>query len=714
MPLTVKNYVSDGSVLLAFDMPQPGDDFAGFAIQCTPKGGQPYFLQNRLSLTQGVHSDTPAGQMPWTTSDKAPFQKFYWMHFPETVDQIKQYDYEITAMYFQGGSQDLKKGDSARTSADFTTFGSQYANFTPGFTRGYLSSQAYATKFKNAPIRPVSKTKQMDYDTKPFAPQYEWLGYSARKLVFNMLNEALQDKTIHIDLFAYDLDEPDFIKGIVQLGKEGRLRAFLDNASLHTKKGAVEIDAHKAILAAAGEQNVVQGCFKRFAHCKVMVARRNGAPFKVFTGSANFSVRGLYVQANNCFVINDPKAAGGYGQAFDVAFTQQQQLKSSGKVATAFAKSPIAAGYLDCSGPNLPKFKVAFSPHTSAEVSLGVVSDAIKNAKSSVIFSVMQLGGGGDVMSGLNTLNQRPDIFAYGMTQSAGGVKLFAPGSAQHGAFAAFSYLKGKVPPPFDAEYSGGGGIVIHDKFVVVDFNGDNPAVFTGSSNLAGGGEEANGDSLLAIYDSNLARGFAVEGIRLVDHYHFRMMEAQHPSSDAITLQGPDGQAKKWWAPYYDKADNKYAERVLFSQGHQALVAQVATGTTGASTVVGKAAPATGSATPSIPIPPPVTTSTTTPPAQKPSKGTKSGGGAKKTGGKKKAGSAKKAGAGKKSTKGGKKTGGRKKTTGKKASAGRKTTAAKRRSTTKKSSKKGAGAKKSRGKKGRKTSKSSRSPRKKK
>lgn len=722
MPLTVKSYVSDGSVLLAFDMPQAGDDFAGFAIQCTPKGAQPYLLPNRLSLSQGVHSDTPAGQLPWTTSDKAPFQKFRWQHFPETVDTIKQYDYKITAMYFQSGSQDLKAGDSATTSVDFSIFGSKFPNFTPGFTRGYLSSQAYATKFKNAPIRPAGD-KTMEYDTTSFQPQYQWLGYSARKLAFDMLNEALKDTSIHIDLFAYDLDEPDFIKGIVQLGKEGRLRAFLDNASLHTKKGAIEILAHQAILAAAGPQNVVQGCFKRFAHCKVMVARRNGTPFKVFTGSANFSVRGLYVQANNCFVINDPKAAGGYGQAFDVAFTQQQQLKNSAKVATAFAKSPIAASYLDCSGPGLPNFKVAFSPHTSPDISMSVVADAIKNAKSSVIFSVMQLAGGGDVMNELNNLGNRSDIFSYGMTQAESGkVKLFSPGSEQHGKFAGFAFLQNKVPPPFDQEFSGGAGIVIHDKFVVVDFNGDNPAVFTGSSNLAAGGEQQNGDSLLAIHDPDLARGFAVEGVRLVDHYHFRVMQKEHPSSDPITLQGAGSTEKKWWAPYYDKADSKYSERVLFSQGHQAMVAQVASAGASGSTTAGKATTTTAAST-STTTASAAAPAAKTPAAKKPSKSTKSGGkkaaggkkagGSKKTGGKKPAGK-KKAG-GKKSTTRGKKAGGGKKTGGKRATAGRKSTAGKRGSSKKSgSSKKKSSGSKSRGSKGRKIQKPAHSPRKKK
>lgn len=564
MPLTVNTFVSDGSVLLAFDMPQPDTTFAGFAIQCTPKGAEPYYLLNRLNFTNGVSKNTTPDKRVWTTSDKAPFQKYYWIHFPAEADQVKQFDYKVTAMYFQKG-YGLKAGESAHASVDLSEFASRFTNFTPGFTRGYLSSQAYATGFHNAAIRPAKKS--IDFPTQPFEKQWEWLGYSAGKLVFDFLNECLHDKSIQVDLFAYDLDHPTFIQGVVQLGKEKRLRAFLDDAPLHTKAGAMEILAKKAILGAAGKNNVVSGHFNRFAHNKVMIQKRNGKAVKVLTGSANFSIRGLYVQANNVMVINDPRTAADYEQAFDLAFTQQQKTGSSTKTSTAFKASPIAQKYFDCSGPGLPQFQVSFSPHKAETVSLKSVADAIKGAKSSVIFAVMQLGGGGAVLQQLSTLNSRKDIFAYGMTQSAGGLKLFNPGSDQHGEFAAFSFLNKHVPPPFDVETSGGMGQVIHDKFVVVDFNGAKPAVFTGSSNLAKGGEEANGDNLLAIYDADLATGYAVEGIRLVDHYHFRMLEQQHSDAKPVTLQGPGAAKQAWFAPYYDKTTVKYTARALFGQG---------------------------------------------------------------------------------------------------------------------------------------------------
>jgi len=84
-----------------------------------------------------------------------------------------------------------------------------------GFTCGDLSSQAYADKFKNAPIEPVG-AKTLDYDTAPFQAQYAWLGYHARKMVFGFLQECLADPDVTLDLFAYDLDEPDIVRMLRQ------------------------------------------------------------------------------------------------------------------------------------------------------------------------------------------------------------------------------------------------------------------------------------------------------------------------------------------------------------------------------------------------------------------------------------------------------------------------------------------------------------------
>jgi len=124
------------------------------------------------------------------------------------------------------------------------------------------------------------------------------------------------------------------------------------------------------------------------------------------------------------------------------------------------------------------------------------------------------------------------------------------------------------VPEPFKKETDGGMGMHIHDKFVVVDFNGANPAVFTGSSNLAAGGEEANGDSLAMIEDAAIANMYAIEAIATFDHFHFRKVMQTVKSNDSLGLWYP-GKANApptpWWTSYYDSKDIHMRDRLLFA-----------------------------------------------------------------------------------------------------------------------------------------------------
>ena len=544
--LTAKVYRGDGAAMLAFNLDEKlAKNLAGFSVKRTAPDGKSEYLNNRLHFTSCVTADTKAEELLGHPTNEAPLQKFRWIDIPNEM-MPGDFHYDVTAMMFDAGGK-LKEGPTVRVDLEIEP--RKIGSFEFGFTRGYLSSQAYTDLFKNAPIRPPKKS--LDYKTKSYAKQYEWLGYHARKLVFDFVQECLNDKRITVDLFAYDLDEPDFVRSMEKLGK--RLRAYLDNAPLHTKAGALEIDAHKALVKSAGAANVKQGHFHRFAHCKIMIQKRDGKPVKVLTGSANFSVRGLYVQANNILVFDDPQTAELYEAAFEQSFDAPDK----------FATSAVAEGWHEIEDSPVPKLAVALSPHKSADVSLKRVADAISAAESSVIFAVMELAGGGTVMDELKALPSKEKMFSYGMTQTAGGIKVYKPGEST-GMIVPFEYLKGKVPPPFQDEYSGGAGIVIHDKFVVVDFNGANPAVFTGSSNLAAGGEESNGDNLVALYDPAVASAYAVEAIRLVDHYHFRAQMKTADASSPLCLQGPDAK-DKWWQPYYDPKSIFYHERTLFS-----------------------------------------------------------------------------------------------------------------------------------------------------
>jgi hypothetical protein len=567
--LRVVVYPGDNKILIAMSLADqaigPLNNLAGFAIWRKYQGKNEEILPNRISFTVGVDKTTTAATRKWTDSDQAPFQKFRWVDVPKDGFDVP-ITYRVRAMFFtsaQGSS--MKAGPEVSITVEPVR--KSHKRFEVAFTRGYIASQAYADKFGNKDIRPAG-AKSATFDTKPFAPQYEWLGADARVLLLEFLEDCKNDKTAKVDLFAYDLDEPDVIAAICQFGKEGRLRAILDNAPLHTKAGAIEITAAKMIIAAAGKDNVRQGHFGRFQHNKVFIKRDSaGKAQRVIFGSMNFSVRGLYVQANNVIVVDDPPTAGMFATAFDVAF--------AGKVAVApFASNAISAKYMEGSAtntPDLPKFSLSLSPHKDWTISLGPMADRIRAAKSSVLFAVMAPTGSGSVLDSLRAIAAEPTVFSYGTVETDSGLAVQSPDGAL-GDVVGFSALVKNVPWPFTQEFSGGAGMHIHDKFVVVDFNSDNPTVFSGSSNLAAGGEEANGDSLAVIQDGAIANMYAIEAVALFDHYHFRKAMQKATKADPLSLWFPgkypatDPRSKPWWQRYYDQKMIQFRDRCLFAQ----------------------------------------------------------------------------------------------------------------------------------------------------
>ena len=536
------------------------DGLAGFAIARSTDGKTFAYTKNRLGFNPnaGAYATKDpnqqlADEMP---SNIAPFQKFRWADYPPENNGAP-FTYRVEALYFDGGNAPLTTAPPASPGAPLASTGASpastgtpsapngappmrvgysvtfqlalsgdaYPNFSIGFTRGYISSQAFADRYQGLKtLRPADAANPVHFDTNtniPIAPEpnkppvtwrelYKWLGGHAREILANFTQTIKTDGSA-FDVFAYDLDEPDFIEFVAEAAKAGKaagksVRMLLDDATLHTKKGAREILSAE-LLEAAGVQ-LKRGHFKRYAHDKCVIERdAQGKATRLLTGSANFSVRGLYVQSNSIIVVNDPQVAELYGKAFDEAWSDMSE----------FASSEIASEWFDASGAGIPAFSVSFAPHHSASVSLDRVAAAIRNAKSSVLFAVMELGGGGDVLAQLTALQQRPELFSYGVTQTTTGVKFYKSGGT-NGILVPFSYLKAHVPAPFSSEWNGGMGQVIHHKFVVVDFNGSMPLVYCGSSNLAEGGEQSNGDNLLEIRDPAIVTFYAVQAIQLVDH----------------------------------------------------------------------------------------------------------------------------------------------------------------------------------------------------
>jgi phosphatidylserine/phosphatidylglycerophosphate/cardiolipin synthase-like enzyme len=588
--LTVTAYVGDRKTLLAFDLAKSATSrLAGFTILVGPPGVKSYYILNELQYkTPGNHAQDAT--LPANSTINAPIHKFRWLHIPGSAHQglkpvYGKYTYTVTPRYFDahGSMLPLDPGKSASVNVDVGPF--QKKALSLGFTRGFVQSQAFVRHFGlNALIRPADGELLFDTSKKSgsnangetftYEAEYEWLGFSAREMVFDVLDEVLSNTSRRLDVFAYDLNEPDVIGALLKLAAQGRVRVILDNAALHHGSPPKPEDQFETLFrkAAKGTADILRGKFGRYSHDKIFIVSGTKGAIKVLTGSTNLSVTGLYVNSNHVLLFDDATVAAKYAELFEEAWNDKAS-------AAKFSKSALAAQAFSFS-KGVPSTDVTFSPHLKpfAHATLADVVARIEKEKkapkstASVLFAVMQIATGtGPVFPALRALHSSQDIFTYGISDSPGGIALYRPKSRK-GVLVTGKPGNTILPPPFRQVPSVGGGHQVHHKFVVCGFNGSDPVVYCGSSNLAETGEEVNGDNLLAIHDGDVATAFAIEALSLVDHFDFLDRSSKPKAAKSASkvkaalaagwfLSTDDG----WTKPYYDASDLRSVDRKLFA-----------------------------------------------------------------------------------------------------------------------------------------------------
>ena len=121
--------------------------------------------------------------------------------------------------------------------------------------------------------------------------------------------------------------------------------------------------------------------FGRQQHNKVLIVRRDGQPVRVLTGSTNYSLRGLYIQANNALVFDDPGVAAKYGELFDAYWTSP----------TKFRQNALSKQWWVVRDEVDSRVSLCFSPHSDSSLSLDPIAQAVEDAESSVLYSIVFL-----------------------------------------------------------------------------------------------------------------------------------------------------------------------------------------------------------------------------------------------------------------------------------------------------------------------------------
>ena len=173
----------------------------------------------------------------------------------------------------------------------------------------------------------------------------------------------------------------------------------------------------------------------------------------------------------------------------------------------------------------------------------------------------------GPIRDAIRKVTRSKNVFVYGISdKKVGGIALQKPDG--NVAPVNPSALSKNIPEPFKKEPTGGGGNRMHHKFVVIDFDKPTARVYLGSYNFSDAADAKNGENLLLIRDRRVATSYAIEALRIFDHYHFRVAqrEAKKKGSKKLQLLRPPRKAgeKPWWSDDYTNK-RRARDRVLFS-----------------------------------------------------------------------------------------------------------------------------------------------------
>jgi phosphatidylserine/phosphatidylglycerophosphate/cardiolipin synthase-like enzyme len=559
-PFTLKIHRGDGMALLAMNWKnnkKPPIDFVGFAIEYKEPGSDQFFaLPNRIAF-----KDKDGNVDVKKRSSKfSPFQKFRWVHFPMNPEKPGLYTYKVTPVFMDPADK-LNYGESQEASLELRreTYPDQ---INVAYTRGFVASQAFADRYCATDKDVATLLPKSSKDGIKFTPSHpkcdealDWMGFEARRVILELLDKAIADPSAQVSVVAYDLSEGSIVRKLIELGK--RVKVIIDDDKEHIKKGSGENQAEKLLVKSAGRKNVKRQHMGTLQHNKMIIVDGDNVK-AALGGSTNYSWRGLFVQSNNAVLVQGKNAIAPFLEAFDNYWNNENEVSKFGKSTSATWRDLKLKG-IDA--------KVSFSPHNKTNSVLDSIADDIGATETSLFFSLAFLNQTpGAIKEAIKNIKADNTVFCYGLAdQEVGGLELTKPDGKV--SVVSPKALKKNVPKAFKEEVTGGAGIRMHHKFLVLDFNKPTARVYTGSYNFSKAADGKNGENLWLIKDRRIATSYAVASLAMFDHYHFRVLqESAKKARKEITLTKPPVKPgdKAWWEEDYTN-ERKITDRKLFA-----------------------------------------------------------------------------------------------------------------------------------------------------
>jgi phosphatidylserine/phosphatidylglycerophosphate/cardiolipin synthase-like enzyme len=546
---TIRAYANcdDAYVVWRYDKPVPG--CRGFALHRKPDGKPQEPVQTFVPFAGQRHD--PGEHRP---STEWPIQRYSWTDVLARNGDLIQY--RVVPMIGKAGdlTEDTAHATAWTEPLEVTAKASDelYAYFN----RGVLATQSIARRLDAT--KPWQKQLTTMINT-PGDPTRDYLSGELRLALRDQLArvKAAPDAVLHAALF--ELDDPELINDLCALGQ--RARIVLANGA--DAQGDENKDARDQLQAAGVEvhDRMTGG---RLAHNKFLIAcDPEDTPLRVWTGSTNWSVRGLCTQVNNGLLIDNK----------DVARYYLEHWKALRDAGNAFPGSLLAGdGEKKTATLNPGAAGTWFTP-VHKQVDLVDARAMIAAASQGILFLMFNPGRADSLLNAiLDRADADPHLYVHGVLNQdpEAGAKDPALVGLIHRNKLDEADPDIVLPSKVDERFAGWAQeinhyslVMVHSKVIVLDPFGPTPIVMTGSHNLGTRASSQNDDNLTIITGvPKLAAAYATNVRAIYDVYRWRYVRSDKAKRVGDDWSGPEDN-DAWQDFYFTGPDAPAKQREL-------------------------------------------------------------------------------------------------------------------------------------------------------
>src|SRR5215813_2297002 len=518
MAIEIQAFANSDDVLVVWRSDKLIPDCVGFELH-RKRNNKDEVVANRVTF-QGNNVDA-SKRAP---SSVSPIRRYAWTdHEPNTGDKVSYHVVPVIQKANSNPQPDSQQKSHESNQVDLT--GKVSDSFECYFNRGLVISQFMSRELNNDLSDANLKTFKNNLNTDEENRIRDFLGGKLRSELLDLLDKVDQEDG-HIFLAIFELSDETLLGKLKALGP--RAHIVLSNGAHKSREDDENKTARHFLENAGCEIHDRMLPAKVLGHNKfAVVCDKNKKPKAALTGSTNWSPTGLCTQINNVILIDDVAVA-------EIFLDQWNRLKDAGNDTP---KDLVAANSnVKTAKAGDDDVEIWFT-RSSHEQEMDAVIKRIRGAKQGIIFLMFQPGGSPILNAIVKMQSDDRDLFVKGVVSTAspddlddtahvtlvqrGGVhvqdfRIVQPqGLHAIGNFAA-EVMRAKFLHDI-------GFAIVHSKVIVIDPNGNNPTVVTGSHNFSAAASGKNDENLIVIEGNKaLAQAYAVNVQAVFDHYRFR------------------------------------------------------------------------------------------------------------------------------------------------------------------------------------------------